>query len=99
MTDKLQEDLRAFFAKAKVPSSPALAAKIIELADDPSATVEDFARLIQMDPSLSARLISMTNSAAFGQRSPVTTIQRAVSLLGPGSRHCPGNGGRQKDGG
>lgn len=81
-TRSLQAELQAFFLKAKVPSSPALAAKILEAADDPTATVDDFAELIHMDPALSARLLSMTNSAACAQRSPVVTIQRAVALLG-----------------
>ncbi len=82
MTEALQHELRAFFAKIKMPSSPTLAAQILELAEDPNSTIEQFAELIQLDPALAARLLSMTNSAACGQRSPVTTIQRAVTLLG-----------------
>ncbi len=82
MSDTLQDEVRQLFAKAKMPSSPALAARILELAEDPDSTVDQFADLIQMDPALAARLLRMTNSAAFGQRQQVTTIQRAVSLLG-----------------
>lgn len=82
MPAAIDDELRAFLKKAKLPSSPAVAAKILELTDEPDATVDDFARAIQMDPALSARLLSMTNSAACAQRSPVTTIQRAIGLLG-----------------
>ncbi|MCB9849443.1 MAG: HDOD domain-containing protein [Phycisphaerales bacterium] len=82
MSDALQAELRELFARAKMPSSPALAAQIIELAEDPNSTVDQFANIIQLDPALVARLLSMTNSAAYGQRHEVTTIQRAVSVLG-----------------
>ncbi len=78
----LQHELQQLFAKAKMPSSPELASRILELAEDPDSTVDQFADIIQMDPALAARLLSMTNSAAFGQRREVTTIQRAISLLG-----------------
>ncbi len=76
------DELRALFTKAKLPTSPALAAQILELAEDPDSTVEQFAEIIQMDPALAARLLRMTNSAAYAQRTPVTSIQRAVALLG-----------------
>jgi diguanylate cyclase (GGDEF)-like protein len=82
MSDTLREELRAHFAKAKMPTSPALAVQVLELAQNPDSTVEQFSDLIQMDPALAGRLLSMTNSAACAQRTPVTTIQRAVNLLG-----------------
>lgn len=68
MSDALQVELRKLFAKAKMPSSPALASQILELAQDPDSTIDQFSDLIQMDPALSARLLRMTNSAACGQR-------------------------------
>ncbi|MCH8807322.1 MAG: FAD-dependent oxidoreductase [Planctomycetes bacterium] len=76
------DELRVLFTKAKLPTSPALAAQILELAEDPDSTVEQFAEIIQMDPALAARLLRMTNSAAYAQRTPVTSIRRAVALLG-----------------
>lgn len=82
MADTLQNQLRDLFTRARMPSSPALAARILELAEKPDSTVDQFADLIQIDPALAARLLKMTNSAAFGQRQEVTSIQRAVSLLG-----------------
>ena len=78
----LQDELRRVFAKAKLPSNPAIAAQILELVNDPNSSVEQFAKTIQADAGLAARLMGMANSARFAQRSPATTIQRAVTLLG-----------------
>jgi len=82
MSDTLQDELRALFAKAKMPSSPALAARIIELAEDPDSTIEQFAEVIQTDAALATRLLRMCNSVAYAQRQQVTTIHRAVSFVG-----------------
>ncbi len=82
MSDALQDKLRALFAKAKMPTSPVLAASILELAEDPDSTVDEFADLIQTDVALATRLLRMANSATYAPRHQVTTIQRAVSLLG-----------------
>lgn len=82
MPTTIHNELRDFLAAAKLPSSPALAAKILELADDPHATVAQFADVIRLDAALAARLLKMTNSAACAQTTPVTTIERAIGLLG-----------------
>ncbi len=82
MSDTLQNELRRLFAKAKMPTNPALAVRILELAEDPDSTVDQFSQVIQADAALATRLLRMANSVAYGQRQQVTTIQRAVSFLG-----------------
>ena len=78
----LRDKLRQAFAKAKMPTSPGVATRILALANDPNSTFEHFAEIIRMDAALAARVIKMANAAHFGQTSPVTSIPRAVSLLG-----------------
>jgi diguanylate cyclase (GGDEF)-like protein len=78
----LGAQLREVFAKAKMPSSPRLAARILELIGDPTSSATDFGNIIRADPALSARLLKMANSAYFAQRTSVTTIERAVTVLG-----------------
>ncbi|MEE9129182.1 MAG: HDOD domain-containing protein [Phycisphaerales bacterium] len=78
----LQDKLRRVFAKAKLPSNPAIAAQILELVNDPNSSAEHFAQAIQADVALAARLLEMANAARFAQRTPATTIQRAVTILG-----------------
>jgi hypothetical protein len=60
---KLRDDLRLIFARAKVPTNPAIALEILRLADDPDSSAEQFADVIQADVALSARLLEMANAA------------------------------------
>jgi len=66
----------------ELPSLPDLALKIGKVMDDPETTNEDIARLIQLDPALTARLVSVVNSAAFGGLSKITSVQQAAARLG-----------------
>jgi HD-like signal output (HDOD) protein len=68
--------------RAELPSLPDLALKIGRAIDDPNNANEDIARLIQLDPSLTARLISVVNSAAFGGFNKITSINQATARLG-----------------
>ncbi len=80
--EALRDQLRSVFSRAKVPTNPAIAMEILRLADDPNSTAEQFAQAIRADAALAARLLEMANTAMFAQREPVTTIKRAVTLLG-----------------
>ena len=78
------EDLRAYFRKehCELPSLPDLALKIGKAIDDRNNDNEDIARLIQLDPSLTARIISVVNSAAFGGLNKITSTAQATARLG-----------------
>lgn len=78
------QQLRAHFLEAhcELPSLPDLALKIGQAIDDPKNANEDIARLIQLDPSLTARMVSVVNSAAFGGVSKITSINQATARLG-----------------
>ncbi len=78
----IQNELQALFARAKMPSSPVLAVRVLELAEDPMATAADFGAVIRTDPALASRLLAMANSAHAAQCNPVTTIERALTVLG-----------------
>ena len=81
-SSSLLHDLRAVFAKAKLPTNPAIAAEILGLTADPEASANQFTEVIKADAAMAARLLRMANSSQFGQRQPVTTIRRAVTVLG-----------------
>ncbi len=74
--------LNILLKKANIPSLPIVAQKLLELCSDDLANFTDFARVIQSDPGLSSRLIRMSNSAYYGLRNKVTSIDRAISALG-----------------
>jgi diguanylate cyclase (GGDEF)-like protein len=79
---RLDEELRALFERSRLPTSPAIAAQVLHLIDDPDSTATQFARVIQSDPALAVRLLRLANSARYAQRVPVNTIQRAVAVVG-----------------
>jgi len=78
------DQLRAYFRKdhCELPSLPDLALKIGKAIDDTKNDNEDIARLIQLDPALTARIISVVNSAAFGGLQKITSTQHATARLG-----------------
>jgi diguanylate cyclase (GGDEF)-like protein len=80
--DRLEAELRGLFEKARLPTSPAVANRILQLIHDPDSTVRQFGEAIESDPALAARLLRMANSPRYAQRASVTSIQRAVTVLG-----------------
>ncbi|UNK56743.1 GGDEF domain-containing protein [Pseudoxanthomonas daejeonensis] len=65
-----------------LPSPPAVALRIIELAQDPGADLAATARLIGMDAALSARMLRVANSPLYAGRRRVDNLGQALTLLG-----------------
>ncbi len=63
-------------------SPPEIYLKINEVIDDPTKTARDAEQVIQYDPGLSARLLRLVNSAFYGFPGQITSISRAVTILG-----------------
>lgn len=78
----LHEAMSRRLGDTSVPTLPEVAVKVIELVSNQSAGMKDFAEVIRNDQALTGRLLRMSNSAAFAQRNPVTTLDRALVLLG-----------------
>lgn len=78
------EQLRSHFRRERgeLPSLPDLAIKIGRAIDNPDNSNEDIARLIQLDPALAARILSVVNSAAFGGLTRISSIPLATARLG-----------------
>ena len=68
--------------KCELPSMPDLARRIGEVIDDPATASEHIARVIQSDPALAARVMSVVNSAAYGAGQSIASLPQAVSRLG-----------------
>lgn len=61
---------------------PTIYFKVRDLIEQPDASVVELARIIAVDPALTARLLSIVNSPIYAQSRPVETISRAVNMLG-----------------
>jgi putative nucleotidyltransferase with HDIG domain len=61
---------------------PAVVTQIMAAVDNPSATTQDIAEVIQYDPVLTANILRTCNCAFFGLRNPVESVKDAVAVLG-----------------
>ncbi|MGR9086608.1 MAG: HDOD domain-containing protein [Gammaproteobacteria bacterium] len=66
----------------ELPMVPDIAVKLLTLTRDDNASFDDLSRLIETEPTLSAKILQNVNSAAFALPNPVSSIRRAVNLLG-----------------
>jgi HD-like signal output (HDOD) protein len=61
---------------------PATSVRLLELLDDPDVAVESVTAVIEKDPSLTANLLKLSNSAYYGMRRQVGTVREALLHLG-----------------
>ncbi|UCG34349.1 MAG: HDOD domain-containing protein [Phycisphaerales bacterium] len=61
---------------------PEVAQKVRDIAADPQGTVTNLAEIITSDPALASKLLKLANSAFYGLPSQVSSIHRAIVILG-----------------
>jgi HD-like signal output (HDOD) protein len=65
-----------------IPRLPQVAGRILQLAQNPHASVREVGDTIMGDPSLAARVVSLANSAAYGGAGRVEGLEPALTRLG-----------------
>ena len=65
-----------------LPSLPEIYLKVTELIESEDSSSQDIGDAIQADPSLTAKILKMINSAFYGLSSEVASVPQAISLLG-----------------
>jgi HD-like signal output (HDOD) protein len=65
-----------------LPTLPAIALRVRRSADDPNVNLNDMSDVVGQDPSLSARMIKISNSAYLGRAIKVTSTAQAVTRIG-----------------
>lgn len=65
-----------------VPALPVSVMEVIQLLQDPEADVGAVRRAVEHDPNLTANFLHLANSAYFGGRGGVATVQDALVRLG-----------------
>jgi HD-like signal output (HDOD) protein len=66
----------------KLPTLPSVLTQVMAVASDPESSALDLGRQIASDPSLSAALLRLVNSAYYGFYRQITSIPDAIVLLG-----------------
>jgi HD-like signal output (HDOD) protein len=65
-----------------LPPLPRTVEQLRRIIDDPNSSISDVSQLLSQDPPASAKLLSITNSAAFSFSRQIRNVQEAVALLG-----------------
>ncbi len=74
--------LRMLESGYAIPPLSAIAHRLLETAANEDCSNLQVVELIEQDPSLTVRLLNLSNSAFFGIGSPISTLPRAVMRLG-----------------
>lgn len=66
----------------RMPSLSTTVTKVLEICHGPSASANDLNRVISYDPVLTGQLLKLINSAYYGLPNRITTLTRAIIMLG-----------------
>ena len=65
-----------------LPTLPTLAARLLDLVDNPATNASTLAQFMSQDQVITARLLKMCNSAYYGLGREVTSVHQSVVMLG-----------------
>ncbi len=65
-----------------LPSPAGIALRIIELCQDPDATLSEVAGVVSHDPAIAAKLMRMANSPLYARQRKTENIRQAIALFG-----------------
>lgn len=71
----------------ELPSLPAVYQRVRDALNDPAGSIECVARIIETDPSMTARLLRVANSALYGLPGKVESVLRALTIIGTAGTH------------
>ncbi len=80
----MQTDIMLSLARyvEKLPALPTSISKIMEVCNDPATSAADLSKVISLDPVLMGRVMKLINSAYYGLNNKVTSLVRAIIMLG-----------------
>jgi HD-like signal output (HDOD) protein len=65
-----------------IPSLPTSVAKVLEICNNPQTSPADLNYVISLDPVLVGRVLKVLNSAYYGLNQKITSLVRAITMLG-----------------
>ena len=78
-SERFQADLDGI---EDLPTLPTIFAEVDRLCKDPDIGADELSKVIETDPSITLKLLSLANSAFFGFSRRIKTVHEAISLLG-----------------
>ena len=65
-----------------IPTLPATVLQVLQLLEFSDCSVTDLAKIIIHDPPMAAKVLKIANSAFYGHRQSIGTINQAITVLG-----------------
>ena len=65
-----------------LPTIDNTAATIMNLLQDENTTIDDLAKVIEKDPSLTAKVLNLSNSSFYAGLAKIKNVERAISRVG-----------------
>lgn len=78
-SDKFRKDIDKI---DNLPTLPTVFAEVDRLCKNPDVGADELSKVIETDPSITLKLLSLANSAFFGFSRKINTVSEAISLLG-----------------
>ena len=67
---------------SRIPVAPGVAMELARLSAEATSSTEQLAAVLKCDPSLTAKLLKMANSAYFASRREIANLEEAIVRLG-----------------
>ncbi|GHU01967.1 histidine kinase [Spirochaetia bacterium] len=80
MTEEAAKSIERYIKN--MPSLPTSISKVLEVGNDPDASPVDLNQIISLDPVLMGRVLKLINSAYYGLEHRVTSLVKAITMLG-----------------
>jgi len=80
LTELQPRELKQF--ASDLPTLPVVFQELFSRMQDPDTQISELAEVIARDPALTAKILKLVNSAFYGRPSQITTISRAVIIMG-----------------
>lgn len=65
-----------------LPTLPAVAVRLLSLTGNNESSINEVVDVLQADPALTSKILSLVQSSAAGMRQPITQVRQAVVMLG-----------------
>ncbi len=79
----MNDSMRLYVQKiTKLPTLPVIAQEILGLVNNDLITVDKLEKIIENDPAITAKVLSVSNSAYFGMKTPTKSLGNAIMRIG-----------------
>ena len=75
-------NLDKILASSQLPTVPTVALRLLEMCRDANVEMSDIVETVKSDPAIATKLLKATNSSFFSFNAKITSLSKAVPLLG-----------------